>query len=97
MSTPARAPSSPSSSSAGPSTTPPAWWTFGHVWLVLAGPLLVVVASFITMYIAYTQVDPVVDANYYQKGMALAPAIQSRDHTDSALAPASITTHAVKP
>jgi hypothetical protein len=57
----------------------------------------VVVASFITMYIAYTQVDPVVDANYYQKGMALAPAIQSRDHTDSALAPASITTHAVKP
>ncbi len=84
-----------------PATSPPpatpAWWTFGHVWLVLAGPLLVVVASFITMYIAYTRVDPVVDENYYQKGMALAPAIQSRDHTDSALAPASIAAHPVKP
>ena len=56
-----------------------------------------VVASFITMYIAYTRVDPVVDENYYQKGMALAPAIQSRDHTDSALAPASIAAHPVKP
>ncbi len=89
MNTPTRAPSPP------PAT--PAWWTFGHVWLVLAGPLLVVVASFITMYIAYTRVDPVVDENYYQKGMALAPAIQSRDHTDSALAPASIAAHPVKP
>jgi len=89
MSTPAHAPS--------PLPATPPWWTFGHVWLVLAGPLLVVVASFITMYIAYTRVDPVVDENYYQKGMALAPAIQSRDHTDSALAPATIATHPVKP
>ena len=80
-----------------PLAAPPAWWTYGFVWLVLAGPLVVVVASFITMYIAYTRVDPVVDENYYQKGMALAPAIQSRDHTDSALAPASIAAHPVKP
>ena len=28
------------------------WWKFGHVWLVVAGPLIVVVASFITLYLA---------------------------------------------
>jgi len=75
----------------------PAWWTYGFVWLVLAGPLLVVVASFITMYIAYTRIDPVVDENYYQKGLALSPAIQSRDHIEAAHAPASLSTPAVKP
>ena len=85
-----------------PSTAPnesntPSWWTFGHVWLVLAGPVLVVLASFITMYIAYTRVDPVVDENYYQKGLALSPAVQSRDHSDPAHAPASLATPAVKP
>ena len=91
MNTPTRAPSPP------PAT--PAWWTFGHVWLVLAGPLLVVVASFITMYIAYTRVDPVVDENYYQKGVeinrtlmgdkpsSLAPAQQARNHAATGVAP----------
>ena len=89
------APTTPST--ALPEPTAPHWWTFGHVWLVLAGPLLVVVASFITMYIAYTGVDPVVDDNYYQKGLALSPAVQSRDHSDPAHAPASLSTPPVKP
>ena len=37
----------------------PAWWTFGHLWLVISGPLVVVVASFITLYLAVTRPDPV--------------------------------------
>ena len=28
------------------------WWKFGHVWLVMAGPAVVVVAGFITLYLA---------------------------------------------
>jgi hypothetical protein len=28
------------------------WWRFGHVWLVIAGPAVVVVASFVT--VSYT-------------------------------------------
>ena len=67
------------------------------MWLVLAGPLVVVVASFITMYIAYTRVDPVVDENYYQKGLALSPSVQSRDHVEAAHAPASLSVTVVKP
>ena len=42
------------------------WWKFGHVWLVIAGPAVVVVASFITVYLAVTRPDPVID-DYYRK------------------------------
>ncbi len=90
-------PANPAPHNPLPTGKTPSWWTYGHVWLVLAGPLLVVVASFITMYIAYTRVDPVVDENYYQKGLALSPAVQSRDHSEAAHAPASVSTPPVKP
>jgi hypothetical protein len=51
----------------------------------------VVLASFFTLYLAITGVDPVVDENYYRKGIEinrtlagsstnLAPAIQARNH-----------------
>ncbi len=77
--------SSPSHDSGAP------WWKFGHVWLVLSGPLIVVVASFITLYLAITRPDPVVSEDYYQKGIeinktlntpaaSLAPAVQARNH-----------------
>ena len=39
---------------------PAPWWKFGHVWLVVSGPVVVVVASFITLYLAVTRPDPVV-------------------------------------
>ena len=67
------------------------WWKFGHVWLVVSGPAIVVVASFITLYLAVTRPDPVVSEDYYQKGIdinktlktpaaSLAPAQQARNH-----------------
>lgn len=73
--------------------SPVPWWKFGHVWLVLAGPAIVVVASFVTFYIAVTRPDPVVTEDYYRKGVeinktlgneahaaSLAPAVQARNH-----------------
>jgi hypothetical protein len=73
-----------------PSTTIP-WWKFGHVWLVISGPAIVVVASFITLYLAVVGKDPVLDDEYYRKGVeinktlsdnpsSLAPATQARNH-----------------
>jgi hypothetical protein len=73
------------------SNTPQPWWKFGHVWLVVSGPAIVVVASFITLYLAVTRADPVLDEDYYRKGLeinktlsdnpaSLAPAIQGRNH-----------------
>jgi hypothetical protein len=75
------------------------WWKFGHVWLVVSGPAIVVVASFITLYIAVTRGDPVLDEDYYQKGLqinqtladnpaSLAPAIQGRNHAATGAPPA---------
>lgn len=74
-----------------PSISSQPWWHFGHVWLVLSGPAIVVVAGFITLYLAMSGADPVVDENYYQKGIeinrtlgaapeSLAPAMQARNH-----------------
>lgn len=80
-------------------TTPLPWWRFGHVWLIIGGPLLVVFASFITLYLAIQVPDPVVDSDYYRKGIeinktllaprdGLAPAIQARNHAATGLKPA---------
>ncbi len=72
-------------------TSPMPWWKFGHVWLVIAGPAVVVIASVITFYLAASGKDPVVDEDYYRKGIeinktlsdnpaSLAPATQARNH-----------------
>lgn len=47
------------------------WWKFGHVWMVVAGPAVVVVAGFITLYLAISRPDPVVSEDYYRKGLEI--------------------------
>ena len=39
---------------ATPAATVP-WWKFGHVWLVIAGPLIVIVAGFVTLWLAISR------------------------------------------
>lgn len=54
------------------------WWRVGMVWLVIAGPLAVVVAGVATAVLAVSGADPVVGS---QAGDAtLTPAIQARNH-----------------
>jgi hypothetical protein len=66
------------------------WWKYGHVWMVVSGPAVVVIASFFTFYLAYIGMDTLVDEDYYRKGVELnqtqqaaptnlAPALQSRN------------------
>jgi uncharacterized protein len=69
------------------------WWSYGHVWLVLAGPLLVVVASFVTYYLAAHGQDPVLSTQAQAPeasgtGAALAPAVQARNHAATGDLPA---------
>ena len=70
------------------------WWSYGHVWLVIAGPLLVVVASFVTFYLAAHGQDPVLSTNAQVTqsaegvGNALAPAVQARNHAATGDLPA---------
>ena len=40
------------------------WWRYGHVWLVISGPLLVVIAAFVTAFIALRNPYQVI-AEYY--------------------------------
>lgn len=75
-------------------TPPTAWWKFGHVWMVIAGPAVVVVASFITLYLAVKGMDTVMDESSYTKTTevskalatnpaSLAPAMQARNHAQT--------------
>lgn len=73
------------------------WWQYGHVWLLIAGPVLAIIASFITLYLALSRPDPAIE-DYYRKGIeinktldaqrdGLAPAIQARNHAATGLSP----------
>lgn len=75
-----------------------AWWRNPYCWLVIAGPITVILAGLITVWIAIESADPVIDANYYQKGLALSkgasldstalvPARQARNHAATGGAP----------
>ena len=58
----------------GPQQRP--WWREGMVWLVIAGPALVVVAGFATLALALYYPDPVLDERVLQQ----APAQKARNH-----------------
>lgn len=61
------------------------WWRFPIVWMVIAGPALVVVAGLTTVVIAVKNVDPVLDTSQGQvKGVIDMPAVQARNHAANA-------------
>lgn len=69
------------------------WWNYGHVWMIIAGPAIVVVAGFVTLYLAISHPDPV-QASYYTQGQVkgavaqlppsqLVPAELARNHAQT--------------
>ena len=63
------------------------WWAHGHVWLLIAGPAIVVVAGFFTYYLAVRSPDPVLPtqapvqtSGLGGQGISDAPAVQARNH-----------------
>lgn len=67
------------------------WWKYGHVWLIIAGPLIVVIAGFVTLWLALARPDPVLSEDYYQRGLdinktlqkgetSMTPAAKGRNH-----------------
>lgn len=77
--------------------TPISWYKNPYIWLIIGGPLLVIIASFVTLYLAITHPDEAID-DYYRKGLeinrtleaaenndSLAPAIQARNHAQTGL------------
>jgi hypothetical protein len=68
---------------ASPPTPAPPWWRVGMVWLVVGGPLAVVVASLVTVTIAYVGAEEVLTQPTKQistDDAARLPAMQGRNH-----------------
>ena len=69
-------------------TKPLPWYRHGLVWMLLAGPTLVVVAALFTAYIAMRNPDPVLANDAYEYGQqgtpkderSLLPAQKARNH-----------------
>ena len=70
-------------------TPSPPWWRFPLLWMVIAGPAVVVVAGFATLWLAMRTPDPVVAPDYYRQGVEinraladkkLLPALAGRNH-----------------
>ncbi len=55
------------------------WWRIRMVWLVIGGPLVVVIASFATLALALSFPDPVL-APAAVASPAETPAVQARNH-----------------
>ncbi|MEN9483203.1 hypothetical protein HZU83_00320 [Sphaerotilus montanus] len=57
------------------------WWKYKMVWLVIGGPLVVVVASFVTLGLAIRYPDPVLESVVVATpDAAHQPAMQARNH-----------------
>lgn len=68
------------------------WWRVPMVWVVIGGPLFVVIASLSTAVIAWTHIDPLIKEDRTEftgpnapppaidPKEALAPAVQGRNH-----------------
>lgn len=78
------------------------WWRYGHVWLVISGPLLVVIAGFVTLAIALAIPDPIVSEDDYRQSAelhhqnttsGLTPAMQARNHAATGVVPAKAFQH----
>lgn len=63
-----------------PEPTPTvAWWRLPIVWMVIGGPAVVVVASFVTLALAIKNPDPVLTTPA-AKSKSEQPAVQGRNH-----------------
>lgn len=66
------------------------WWRYRMVWLVIGGPLAVVVASIVTAVIAHRGADQIVGPNEVQVRVvpgrpdAQTPAMLARNHAQTA-------------
>lgn len=73
-----------------PMTDPLPWWRYPMVWLVISGPLVVVVAALATAVIAIRGADVVLTHNEPTRGSgasavtADSPAMQARNHAATA-------------
>jgi hypothetical protein len=67
------------------------WRSEPWPWLLMAGPLVVVVASFITLWLAISSDDGMVADDYYQRGLAINRTIDRAEYARAAGLSARVT------
>lgn len=60
-----------------------AWWRVPQMWLVVGGPLVVVLASLTTAWIAVHNADPVLDKAAFQRDRQAAMALEGQARADA--------------
>ncbi|WP_301511046.1 FixH family protein [Variovorax sp. CAN15] len=64
------------------------WWRHPLLWMVIGGPAVVVIASFVTFWLAWRNPDALVSQDYYREGVEInktfakkhLPALTGRNH-----------------
>ena len=59
------------------------WWKVPHMWMVVGGPLLVIVAGLATFAIAVKYPDPVLNKADYERDLAAAQALEGQARLDA--------------
>ena len=54
------------------------WWSYGHLWLVIAGPVAAIVVGVAMLVVALRIPDPVA-ADYYRKGLEINKALAAQE------------------
>lgn len=57
------------------------WWREPMMWLVVGGPVVVVIASIVSFVLAVTRPDPLVVDDAYTRGLELSKQGQQPTHT----------------
>ncbi|MDR7097057.1 nitrogen fixation protein FixH [Hydrogenophaga laconesensis] len=71
------------STSPAVAAAPVAWWRVPHMWLVVGGPLAVVVASIFTAFIAVRNADPVLDKAEFERDRQAVQVLEGQAKTDA--------------
>jgi len=63
---------------------PVAWWRVPHMWLVVGGPLTVVIAGIVTAFIAIDGADPVLNKADFERDLKAATSrLEGQAKTDA--------------
>ncbi|WP_042425177.1 FixH family protein [Comamonas granuli] len=62
------------------------WWKYGYVWLIVSGPLAVILAAVVTLWFILRTPDPVIAEDYYRRGVDINKTLE--DTSDPTLPPA---------
>ncbi|APW46271.1 hypothetical protein [Rhodoferax antarcticus] len=76
------------------------WWTYGHLWLVISGPMSVVLACLVTFYFIANSPNQIItgqdiEIENVKNGQMIegrdAPAVMARNHAATGAVPAPKT------